>query len=302
MQEEGSFLQNLFADMKQNMPDLHFVYSACSHQYLDSRWNTERFPPQGRLTNFTRIYFPLAGEGFGDLPEGKVIHFKVGSIYLIPPFCNLSVRCETHLEKYYTHFTATVGDSKTDIFSYIPTVVELPVTDPEYWIRDFEILCRSRKKLSSASLQPQGLDALEAKASLTKILLPFLRFFSEKEYQFKEKENRITRMEYFIEHHLGEKHLIRLLAEEMKLNINYMSNFFKAETTMTLHKYIHFRRLNAAVRLLLNDNCQIKHIADLLGYEEVRSFERFFRKMTGYSPSAYRMKHSSRKDGTEYKL
>lgn len=43
-----------------------------------------------------------------------------------------------------------------------------------------------------------------------------------------------------------------------------------------------------AKRLLLATSNQIQQIADLLGYEDVSYFVRYFKKHTNYSPEAFR--------------
>lgn len=293
MQNDGSFLQKFFDSLSHEIPDLQFFYAVTKHVTLDSSWNTKNFPSYGRMTDFTRIYLPLKGEGFGELPSGKTVHFRPYRMYLIPPFCNISLHCDSTLEKYYTHFNAFLPGTDVDIFSSLSTVIEFPVENPLRWKEDFEFL-HSVGKSCSPWVQPQGLTALEAKNSLMRILLPVLYHLAESRTAFQEKENRIAQMEYYIEHHLSDKYLIRHLAEELDLNANYLSNYFKAESGMTLHEYIHYRRLYMAIRSLLNEPIQIKALAEQFGYEEVRSFERFFRRMTGFSPLEYKARFRSK--------
>ena len=71
MQNDGSFLQKFFDSLSHEIPDLQFFYAVTKHVTLDSSWNTKNFPSYGRMTDFTRIYLPLKGEGFGELPSGK---------------------------------------------------------------------------------------------------------------------------------------------------------------------------------------------------------------------------------------
>ena len=46
------------------------------------------------------------------------------------------------------------------------------------------------------------------------------------------------------------------------------------------------------------EKTQIKEIAWRLGYNEQRSFARFFRKMTGFSPESYRQKFKPPESGS----
>ena len=50
--------------------------------------------------------------------------------------------------------------------------------------------------------------------------------------------------------------------------------------------------IEKAAAYLLNESLSIKEIADLLGYDEVRSFSRAFKRMAIYTPSEYRVRRS----------
>ena len=61
---------------------------------------------------------------------------------------------------------------------------------------------------------------------------------------------------------------------------------------LPLGKYIKIRLIERAAAYLLNESLSIKEIAYLLGYDEVRSFSRAFKRACIYTPTEYRVKRS----------
>ena len=61
------------------------------------------------------------------------------------------------------------------------------------------------------------------------------------------------------------------------------------ETTGTsLIDYLNLRRIEKAKELLLESGMTVKQIAAEVGYGNVQSFNRFFRKYEGMPPSSYK--------------
>lgn len=222
--------------------------------------------------------------------KNRTLVFRPGFIYLIPPFTNLHVSCDRFLVKYYVHFNAMIPDLNMDVFSFLQCPYELPVENRELLIAAFEILLKNVKPLTLRKKTLSEIDRLEAHAAMSLLVMPFLRS-AEKNHQLKSyDDNRIIKMQHFIETHLDCPNLLKRLAQEFQLNPNYLSNFYKEKMGLPLARYINSRRLSKAASWLAFEKTQIKEIAWRLGYNEPRSFARFFRKMTGFSPESYRQK------------
>jgi transcriptional regulator GlxA family with amidase domain len=78
------------------------------------------------------------------------------------------------------------------------------------------------------------------------------------------------------------------LAAKARLSPRTFQRRFAAATGMTVADYCRQARLSRARELLEASNAPIKAIAASLGYREVPSFVRVFRKGTGETPAAYR--------------
>lgn len=61
------------------------VMEVARKQELDSFWQTRNFNPVRLVIPFTRLYFPLSGEGYM-MYSGKQYHLRPGSLFLIPPY------------------------------------------------------------------------------------------------------------------------------------------------------------------------------------------------------------------------
>ena len=289
MQIEGTILQDQLIDVMKQLSIIKFIYSRMDYAKLDTNWNTDNFPIENRITSRSRIYFPIDGEGYGRM-KNRTLVFRPGFIYLIPPFTNLHVSCDRFLVKYYVHFNAMIPDLNMDVFSFLQCPYELPVENRELLIAAFEILLKNVKPLILRKKTLSEIDRLEAHAAMSLLVMPFLRS-AEKNLQLKSyDDNRIIKMQHFIETHLDCPNLLKRLAQEFQLNPNYLSNFYKEKMGLPLAQYINSRRLSKAASYLAFEKTQIKEIAWRMGYNEPRSFARFFRKMTGFSPESYRQK------------
>jgi YesN/AraC family two-component response regulator len=99
------------------------------------------------------------------------------------------------------------------------------------------------------------------------------------------------RLEEFLE--LMEMHIItRKLPSQyaglMNLSLYQLNEITKTSLGKSSSELINERITLEAKRYLLATSDQIKDIADLLGYEDVSYFIRFFKKHTGYSPEVFR--------------
>ncbi len=77
----------------------------------------------------------------------------------------------------------------------------------------------------------------------------------------------------------------------MSLSIYQLNEITKAAVGKTPSELINEQVILEAKRYLLATPNQVKDIADLLGYEDVSYFIRFFKKHTGHSPEAFRHNH-----------
>jgi len=86
------------------------------------------------------------------------------------------------------------------------------------------------------------------------------------------------------------------VANAVFLSSGYLSIIFKDETGHTVLEYITYVRMQKAKGLVLQTPAlKVKDIAEQLGYNNVQSFLRYFKKYYGETPMAFRRKKISQK-------
>lgn len=78
------------------------------------------------------------------------------------------------------------------------------------------------------------------------------------------------------------------LAGKLRCNPDYMGRVFRGIYGKTVTDEIHWKRVNAAKRMLFDSSLNIKEIANSCGFSDPIYFRRIFRKITGFRPLAYR--------------
>lgn len=73
-------------------------------------------------------------------------------------------------------------------------------------------------------------------------------------------------------------------AEFMCLSRPYFSKYFHKMSGMTFTEYLNIVRISAAVEMLSKGGMSMTEISDRCGFGTIRSFNRVFKELTGYSP------------------
>lgn len=124
-----------------------------------------------------------------------------------------------------------------------------------------------------------------------KVLLIYLsRLYME---QYSERElipDRIILKKYLskIEESYIKSHEVAEYAEMLNMSANHLSEVVKEQSGKPAIVHIHNRIILEAKRLLFHTDYAVKEIAYQLGFEEPSYFNRFFKRITSYTPVAYR--------------
>lgn len=86
-------------------------------------------------------------------------------------------------------------------------------------------------------------------------------------------------------------HTLSDLAEEVGLTPKYLSSRFRKDTGKTLHEFIEEQKVLEAEHLLLYGDLSLNDISHLLHFGSQSYFTAVFKKRTGMTPRAYRLKH-----------
>ena len=109
----------------------------------------------------------------------------------------------------------------------------------------------------------------------------------------KDEEDTFSRItEYILAHHTKQISLADI-ARVVGYDYAYTSRFFRKTFNMTFSEYVGIHRIETAIRLLEDTDESITDIAYGSGFQSLRSFNGFFKKQMGITPSEYRRMHPS---------
>ncbi len=95
-------------------------------------------------------------------------------------------------------------------------------------------------------------------------------------------------LSYIANHYHQDLSLIQL-SELTGLHPNYISQLFKRETGVAFIQYLHGIRIEKAKQLLLSNHAlPVQTIGNQVGFENPQHFMKVFKKLTGFTPGAYR--------------
>lgn len=101
-------------------------------------------------------------------------------------------------------------------------------------------------------------------------------------------QERFEELLGLLERNIGTMKNVSQYANLLNLSTYQLNAITKSSVGKTVSDLINEQIILEAKRHLLATSNQVKEIADLLGYEDVSYFIRFFKRQTGHSPEAFR--------------
>jgi two-component system response regulator YesN len=95
-------------------------------------------------------------------------------------------------------------------------------------------------------------------------------------------------MVQYIQEHYMEPISISDIAGRLGLSSSYLSRFFKSETGKSPLEYLTEYRIDKSKELLQTSEYTLQQISERIGYPDVNSFIRYFKKHEGVTPGKYR--------------
>ncbi|MFO7880701.1 MAG: AraC family transcriptional regulator [Bacteroidales bacterium] len=90
------------------------------------------------------------------------------------------------------------------------------------------------------------------------------------------------------------------ISEKLGYDYTYLSNMFAEVRGMTLQNYIIFHKIERVKELLLYDELNLTEISYRLQYSSVAHLSNQFKKITGLTPTYYKMIKEKRHHNLEY--
>lgn len=89
------------------------------------------------------------------------------------------------------------------------------------------------------------------------------------------------------------------LSEKLSHNYTYLANIFSIVTETTIQQFIILHKIEKAKELLQYNELNLTEISYALGYSSVAHLSNQFKKVTGFSPTFYKLFKVERKDNLE---
>ncbi len=97
----------------------------------------------------------------------------------------------------------------------------------------------------------------------------------------------------YCDEHYTENLSLEALSRRFGVSRFYISHIFSDKIKINFNNYIHLLRIQAAKQLLRHDSRSVTEIAYLVGYNNIRSFNRRFYSATNTTPTEYRRRHTA---------
>ncbi len=105
----------------------------------------------------------------------------------------------------------------------------------------------------------------------------------------------------FCSEHFSEDLSLDYLASRLRLSKFYISHIFNDKLEIGFNDYVNLLRYSEACRLLRETNLKIAEIAFLVGFNNVRTFNRVFVRFDTRSPSDYRKETLNKEENNEHR-
>ena len=173
--------------------------------------------------------------------------------------------------------------------SNIP-VIKIPKSD----LRKFE----SFWKMFLLESEEQDSFQIEMiRTMLKRYVILCTRIYKDQNNLIHEEESSLIReFNFLVEQHFRDKHRVSDYASLLNRSPKTLSNIFQKHSSKSPLQFIQNRKILESKRLLGFSDLQVQEIGHQIGYDEIQSFSRFFKRQTGHSPVSYRMNVSGKKD------
>ncbi|WP_246362913.1 helix-turn-helix domain-containing protein [Paenibacillus alba] len=127
----------------------------------------------------------------------------------------------------------------------------------------------------------------EMKGQIREVLAEVCQFIQEDRQQ---DHNALSQqvIDYVKSHYADVNLNISMVGEKFELTPSYLSKQFKAQTGEALLDFISRTRLDEAKRLLSLQQLSVSDIAKQVGYADINTFNRIFKKFEGITPGKYK--------------
>lgn len=99
---------------------------------------------------------------------------------------------------------------------------------------------------------------------------------------------RLQRVKEYVDRHYSREIRLRDAARVAQLEEKYFSAYFREKTGLLFRDWLAAERIRHAKSMMVSHDYSIAEVAFAVGYHDLRTFQRAFKKCTGMTPITYR--------------
>ncbi len=152
----------------------------------------------------------------------------------------------------------------------------------------------SEESFGLSDIYIRKMDKCETADAVRKMQETMLLDYTERMHGYKTSKKqlspKILMCINYIQSHLHDRITVKILADELEMNVSWLSTLFAREVGISVSEYVRREKIGAAKYLLSYNDYSCTDIAEYLGFATESHFSTQFAKLEGMSPKEYRRK------------
>lgn len=213
---------------------------------------------------------------------------------LIPPYTHFfGCSPSDHVDFYWLHFFSQdqLNHFEADENETVSTFITKTNDDKQiilpkkFHLHDYEQITVLIHQILSLHTE---LSYIEERDFLTSALLIELSKSYIAQHDPDDANSRINYLKEWIRANMSSHLTVAEIAEQVHLNVDYLTRLFKKYEGITTLQYINHLKIEVATLLLIRTELSINEIAESSYFNDPKIFMRHFKHATGLSPTQYR--------------
>ena len=100
--------------------------------------------------------------------------------------------------------------------------------------------------------------------------------------------SRLRKIDEYIQGHLSQPVSLEKAAHIAGMEKNYFSTFFHRKTGVRFRDWLNHVRIERGKELMKAENHPITLVGEMVGFADLRTFERVFKKLSGMTPREFK--------------
>jgi len=155
------------------------------------------------------------------------------------------------------------------------------------------LMGNSADQKNYASKMPHS-DFIDKSLLTPKRLLSALTRAAHKADEMGKSHKTMRQLLEYIDSHYQEHLTLKELSIQFNFNYSYLSSYFVQHNRKNFSDYLNLLRIRKSISLLEQTTLPIQQVGEAVGFMEINSFTRVFKKIMEVTPSQYRADHRKR--------